>query len=81
MPFFSPSSKSFYYHRNTKIPTERRGKLILRARWHTISKASLATCGENNENWNTLYLRLEGRAGRSAHRWRWGKASMHEVNG
>ena len=59
LPSFSPSSKSLYYHRNTKIPTERRGKLILRARWHTISNASLATCGENNENWNTLYLRLD----------------------
>ena len=35
----------------------------------------------DNENWNTLYLGLEGRAGRSAHRRRWGKASMHEVNG
>src|SRR6476646_9509974 len=46
VPFFSPSSKSLYYHRNTKIPTERREKLILRARWHTISNASLVTCGK-----------------------------------
>src|SRR4029077_14152869 len=40
VPFFSPITT-----RNTKIPTERREKLILRARWHTISNASLVTCG------------------------------------